>query len=95
MLGFKKFKASVSIYSIYSTDIILSLSSTDTDGLVSQAILTGNFEAAVEMCLHDDRMADAILLAIAGGPELLASTQRKYFKKTKSHTSRVREIVRN
>ncbi len=62
---------------------------TDTDGLVSQAILTGNFEAAVEMCLHDDRMADAILLAIAGGPELLASTQRKYFKKTKSHISRV------
>ncbi|XP_071808414.1 protein transport protein Sec31A-like isoform X2 [Asterias amurensis] len=61
----------------------------DTEGLISQAVLTGNFEAAVEMCLHNDRMADAILLAIAGGPELLARTQRKYFKKTKSNISRL------
>ncbi|XP_071829619.1 protein transport protein Sec31A-like isoform X2 [Apostichopus japonicus] len=61
----------------------------DTDGLISQSLLTGNFEAAVEMCLHDNRLADAILLAIAGGPELLAKTQRKYFKKTKSNVSRL------
>ena len=30
-----------------------------------------NFEAAVDMCLSEDKMAEAILLAIAGGPELL------------------------
>ncbi|XP_033127345.1 protein transport protein Sec31A-like [Anneissia japonica] len=61
----------------------------DTNGLLSKALLTGNFEAAVEMCLHDDRLADAIILAIAGGPELLARTQRKYFKKNKSDISRL------
>ena len=32
----------------------------------------GNFEAAVDMCLSEDKMAEAILLAIAGGPELLS-----------------------
>lgn len=53
----------------------------DVDGLISQAVLTGNFEAAVEMCLHDNRMAEAILLSISGGPELLRRTQKKYFQK--------------
>ncbi|XP_038060867.1 protein transport protein Sec31A-like isoform X2 [Patiria miniata] len=61
----------------------------DIDGLISQAVLTGNFEAAVEMCLHNDRLADAILLAIAGGPELLSKTQRRYFKKVKCNISRL------
>lgn len=28
----------------------------DTDGLISQALLTGNFEAAVDVCLYADRM---------------------------------------
>ena len=28
----------------------------DTDGLITQALLTGNFEAAVDVCLHADRM---------------------------------------
>ncbi|XP_057675041.1 protein transport protein Sec31A [Corythoichthys intestinalis] len=56
--------------------------SKDVDGLITQALLTGDFEAAVELCLHDDRMADSIILAIAGGAELLEKTQRKYFLKT-------------
>lgn len=56
---------------------------------MTQAILTGNFEAAVEMCLSEDKMAEAILLAIAGGPELLIRTQRKYFQRNKSTLGRV------
>uniref|UniRef100_A0A3Q2P128 Protein transport protein Sec31A n=1 Tax=Fundulus heteroclitus TaxID=8078 RepID=A0A3Q2P128_FUNHE len=53
----------------------------DVDGLITQALLTGDFEGAVELCLHDNRMADSIILAIAGGAELLEKTQRKYFCK--------------
>lgn len=49
----------------------------------------GNFEAAVEMCLAEDKMAEAILLAIAGGPELLLRTQKKYFQRNKSNIGRV------
>nr|XP_040148156.1 protein transport protein Sec31A isoform X3 [Ictidomys tridecemlineatus] len=61
----------------------------DIDGLITQALLTGNFESAVDLCLHDNRMADAIILAIAGGQELLARTQRKYFAKSQSKITRL------
>ena len=39
----------------------------------------GNFEAAVDMCLSEDKMAEAILLAIAGGPELLSLMNSIYY----------------
>uniref|UniRef100_A0A8C0BXI4 Protein transport protein Sec31A n=1 Tax=Buteo japonicus TaxID=224669 RepID=A0A8C0BXI4_9AVES len=59
------------------------------DGLITQALLTGNFESAVDLCLHDNRMADAIILAIAGGQELLSRTQEKYFAKMQSKITRL------
>lgn len=62
----------------------------DIDGLITQALLIGDYEAAVSLCLHDNRMADSIILAIAGGPELLVKTQKKYFTKTQSNISKVR-----
>ncbi|XP_073453958.1 protein transport protein Sec31A isoform X3 [Aquarana catesbeiana] len=61
----------------------------DVDGLITQALLMGNFESAVDLCLHDNRMADAIILAIAGGPDLLARTQKKYFARTQSKITRL------
>nr|XP_051675572.1 protein transport protein Sec31A isoform X8 [Oryctolagus cuniculus] len=61
----------------------------DIDGLITQALLTGDFESAVDLCLHDNRMADAIILAIAGGKELLARTQTKYFAKSQSKITRL------
>lgn len=64
--------------------------SINVDGLITQALLTGDFEGAVELCLHDNRMADSIILAIAGGGELLEKTQRKYF--TKSH-SKITKLI--
>ncbi|XP_053524875.1 protein transport protein Sec31A isoform X15 [Artibeus jamaicensis] len=61
----------------------------DIDGLITRALLMGNFESAVDLCLHDNRMADAIILAIAGGQELLAQTQKKYFAKSQSKITRL------
>ncbi|XP_068797485.1 protein transport protein Sec31A isoform X21 [Struthio camelus] len=61
----------------------------DVDGLITQALLTGNFESAVDLCLHDNRMADAIILAIAGGQELLSRTQEKYFDRMQSKITRL------
>ncbi|KAJ6657468.1 hypothetical protein lerEdw1_002403 [Lerista edwardsae] len=61
----------------------------DIDGLITQALLTGNFESAVDLCLHDNRMADAIILAIAGGQELLSRTQKKYFARTRGKITRL------
>ncbi|NXA34507.1 SC31B protein, partial [Eudromia elegans] len=59
----------------------------DTDGLISQALLLGNFEGAVELCLRAERFADAIILAIAGGENLLRETQKRYFAKRKTKIS--------
>uniref|UniRef100_A0A8C0FXN0 Protein transport protein Sec31A n=1 Tax=Bubo bubo TaxID=30461 RepID=A0A8C0FXN0_BUBBB len=59
----------------------------DTDGLISQALLLGNFEAAVELCMRAERFADAIILAIAGGENLLKETQKRYFAKHKTKLS--------
>uniref|UniRef100_A0A8C0VAC5 Protein transport protein Sec31A n=1 Tax=Cyanistes caeruleus TaxID=156563 RepID=A0A8C0VAC5_CYACU len=59
----------------------------DTDGLISQALLLGNFEGAVELCMRAERFADAIILAIAGGDNLLKKTQKRYFAKQKTNLS--------
>uniref|UniRef100_A0A8C0ZGN6 Protein transport protein Sec31A n=1 Tax=Cyanistes caeruleus TaxID=156563 RepID=A0A8C0ZGN6_CYACU len=58
-----------------------------TDGLISQALLLGNFEGAVELCMRAERFADAIILAIAGGDNLLKKTQKRYFAKQKTNLS--------
>ncbi|KAM9379533.1 protein transport protein Sec31B [Phaethornis superciliosus] len=59
----------------------------DTDGLISQALLLGNFEGAVELCMRAERFADAIILAIAGGENLLKETQKRYFAKRQTKLS--------
>ena len=51
----------------------------DEDGLITQAILLGNIEAAVSLCFVNKRYADAVILSMAGGPDLLAQTQYRYF----------------
>lgn len=61
----------------------------DTDGLISQALLVGNFEGAVDLCLNDGRYPEAILLSISGGEELLKKTQQKYLLKQKNSISMV------
>ncbi|XP_034414373.1 protein transport protein Sec31A isoform X2 [Cyclopterus lumpus] len=61
--------------------------SCDTDGLISQALLVGNFEGAVDLCLNDGRYAEAILLSISGGEELLKKTQQKYLSSQKNSIS--------
>ncbi|KAI0052035.1 hypothetical protein FA95DRAFT_1554003 [Auriscalpium vulgare] len=53
----------------------------ETDRLVTKAVVVGDFESAVSLCLSSDRFADAILLAVKGGPELLARTQKAYFER--------------
>lgn len=51
----------------------------DEDGLITQAVLLGNIEAAVSLCFANKRYADAIILSMAAGPELVARTQYRYF----------------
>lgn len=61
----------------------------DSEGLICQALLTGNIESAVELCMEANRMADAIIIATTGGSELLARTQYRYLKKSQSALSNI------
>ncbi|TFK49239.1 hypothetical protein OE88DRAFT_1662672 [Heliocybe sulcata] len=53
----------------------------ETDQLITKALVLGDFDSAVSLCLSSDRFADAILLAVKGGPELLQRTQKVYFER--------------
>ena len=51
----------------------------EVDRLVTKALVLGDFGSAVSLCLSAERYADAVLLAVKGGPELLNNTQKAYF----------------
>ncbi|EST08137.1 Steroid receptor RNA activator-protein/coat protein complex II, Sec31 [Kalmanozyma brasiliensis GHG001] len=51
------------------------------DKLITRALVLGDFESAVSVCINSDRFADAFLLAVRGGEELLAKAQKAYFQK--------------
>lgn len=46
---------------------------------VKDALLVGNFEAAVECCFRSGNLADALVLASCGGADLWQKTQAQYF----------------
>ena len=51
----------------------------EVDRLVTKALVLGDFSSAVSLCLSAEQYADAILLAVEGGTELLNNTQKAYF----------------
>ncbi|PLW22742.1 hypothetical protein PCANC_01087 [Puccinia coronata f. sp. avenae] len=56
------------------------------DRLITRALVVGDFESAVSLCISSERWADALLLGVRGGPELLQKAQKAYFgKQTINH----------
>ena len=49
------------------------------ENAVKDALLVGNFEAAVECCFRSGNLADALILASCGGSDLWQKTQAEYF----------------
>ncbi|ALC40647.1 sec31 [Drosophila busckii] len=60
-----------------------------TDSLITEAILTGNIEAAVELCLEAQRVPEALIIASTAGIELLNRTQTRYLLQQKHELSHV------
>ncbi|KAI8967510.1 hypothetical protein BDF20DRAFT_218787 [Mycotypha africana] len=59
----------------------------ETDNFITKAIMLGDFESAVDVCLAAGRYSDALVFATCGGSELLSRTRRAYFKQqSKEHT---------
>lgn len=61
----------------------------DNEGLICEALLTGNIEAGVELCMESERTAEALILAMAGGSDLLARTQYRILKNSDSFLSNI------
>lgn len=62
-------------FKIYPTD------ESEVDRLITRALVVGDFESAVTLSLSADRFADALVLAVRGGSDLLARTQQAYFER--------------
>ena len=82
---FDSIAAEVATFSITTDDSV--------DGKINKALITGDLAAAVDVCFADKRYADAMVLAMTGSPELLASTKNRYFRLQKSDTSRLIQAV--
>ncbi|SPO05762.1 related to Protein transport protein SEC31 [Cephalotrichum gorgonifer] len=63
---------------------------TEVDKEITKAIMLGNFAKATDICLKEDRMADAFLIANCGGQELVDKVQSAYLASKKSSPSYVR-----
>ncbi|CAG9855974.1 unnamed protein product [Phyllotreta striolata] len=61
--------------------------SDDSEGLIAQALLLNNVNAAVELCFKAKRYADALIIATTGGPDLVAKTQLKYLEQNNDYVS--------
>lgn len=53
----------------------------EADRKITQALMLGAFDEALEVCLKEDRMADAFMIAICGGQKCIDKAQTAYFKR--------------
>ncbi|CAK5217944.1 unnamed protein product [Aphanomyces euteiches] len=63
---------------------------------IKRSLLVGNFEAAVDICLEKNQLANALLLATCGGPELWHRTQEAFFQRqTRPFMKIVAAVIKN
>lgn len=55
----------------------------EADNLITRLCIVGEFDKAVNACIVNDRWADALVIAVSGGPDLLKKTQKAYFNRRK------------
>ncbi|KAI5791674.1 hypothetical protein DFH27DRAFT_570045 [Peziza echinospora] len=53
----------------------------EADKKITRALLLGEFEKAVDICLKEDRLSDAFMLAICGGDKCTEKVQKAYLTK--------------
>ncbi|XP_052862438.1 protein transport protein Sec31A [Anopheles cruzii] len=61
----------------------------DKEGLICEALLTGNLEAAVELCMQTGKTSEALILAMNGGSDLLAKVQYRYLRNSENYLSNI------
>lgn len=56
-------------------------SETEADKKITQALMLGSFDAALDICLKENRLSDAFMIAICGGQKCIDKAQAAYFKR--------------
>lgn len=56
-------------------------SESEPDRRITRALLLGEFEKALDVCLQEDRMSDAFMIAICGGQQCTEKAQKAYFNR--------------
>ena len=56
-------------------------SESESDRSITRALLLGQFEKALDICLQKDRMSDGFMIAICGGQKCIEKAQKAYFNK--------------
>ncbi|XP_067626754.1 protein transport protein Sec31A isoform X3 [Eurosta solidaginis] len=59
------------------------------DSLITEAILTGNFEAAVELCFESQRIPEALIIASTAGIDFLTKIHTRYLQKQQNELCNV------
>ncbi|WEW57212.1 protein transport protein S31 [Emydomyces testavorans] len=65
-------------------------SESEADRAITRALLLGQFDKALEVCLQEDRMSDAFMIAVCGGKKCIEKAQEAYFSKRSEGPSYVR-----
>lgn len=60
---------------------IFSGDESESDKQITRALLLGQFENAVDICLKEDRMSDAFMLAVCGGDKCTEKVRKAYLTK--------------
>ncbi|KAG4305982.1 hypothetical protein PORY_000892 [Pneumocystis oryctolagi] len=56
-------------------------SDSELDKIITRSIFLGQFDKAVDLCLQEDRLSDALMFSFCGGKECQKRAQKAYFKK--------------
>jgi len=65
----------------------------DLHSMISQSLLVGDFEHAVDLCISGNLMSEAIIISKSGGEDLYKKTQQFYFDNNKSDFTRLLSAV--
>ncbi|KAL8788090.1 MAG: hypothetical protein Q9213_001848 [Squamulea squamosa] len=60
---------------------IYSGSESEPDRRITRALLMGQFDRALDVCLEEDRLSDAFMVAICGGQGCIEKAQKAYFNR--------------
>ena len=72
---------------------IYSDSEPEADKKITQALILGQFDKALETCLKEDRLSDAFMIAICGGQSSIDKVQKAYFQKQASGPKYIRLLA--